>query len=188
MWQQRLGNALSLGLGFLFMGGGISKLFAEHAFPGIMGPVWLEDELTQYGLGIFAAFVGYSEAVIGYLLFTLLLRTLGAVMLVPMLVNILMVTISLHWRGTPYVVSAFLLMNGALLVLDRERFLPLFGRAVGVTRPVHVRHLLIWGLGLLMFLVSARASFVSPALGYVLAAVGVSLGLMAYYFHRRDHH
>ncbi|MBK9149203.1 MAG: hypothetical protein IPM12_15465 [Flavobacteriales bacterium] len=186
MWQRRLGHALSLGLGVLFIGGGMSKVFAQHAFPGVMGPVWLEEELAEYGLGTYAVFIAYSEAVIGFLLFTLLLRTLGAVMLVPMLVNMIAVTISLHWRGTPYVLGFFFLMNLALLYLDRARFAPLLGRPFPAAHPVRTPHLLLWCGGLVLFCISARASFVSVALGYALALAGIGLGFLAYYRHQRS--
>lgn len=90
-------------------------------FPNLMGPVWLEEELVKYNLGLFARFVAYIQVVTGILLLTQRFATLGALMLFPMLLNILVITISLQWRGTPYVVSFFLLLNIFLFLYDYPR-------------------------------------------------------------------
>lgn len=115
-------------LGLIFLTGGVSKLMP---FPGVMGPVWLEHELAQYGLGTYARFIGWSEALIGALLLSRPFATLGAIMLVPLVINILMVTVSLHWRGTPYVVSGFLAMNLYLLIYDFDKWKSVIGMAPG---------------------------------------------------------
>jgi hypothetical protein len=47
-------------------------------------------------------------------------------MAIPMFLNILMVTISQHWQGTPYVVAFLLLCNMYLLVFDFQRLKYLF--------------------------------------------------------------
>ncbi|KYG82686.1 DoxX family membrane protein [Roseivirga echinicomitans] len=105
-------------LGLIFFGAGMSKLYFEHKFPGIIGPVWLEDELTQYGLGMYARFIAIAQVITGLLLFSQRFATLGAVLLFPILLNILMVTVSLEWQGTPYVNGALLLLNAWLLIYD----------------------------------------------------------------------
>ena len=79
----------------------MAKVFYEHRFPGIIGPVWLETELSKYGLDVYARFIAFSQIITGLLLLTQRFATLGAIMLLPMLLNIWMVTISLQWSGTP---------------------------------------------------------------------------------------
>lgn len=111
-------------LGLIFFSSGLAKL-THGITPGIIGPVWLEERLAQYSLGLWAQFVAWSQVVIGALLLSQRFATLGAVMLVPMLANILVVTISLQWRGTPYVNAVLLAMNLFLLWADRERLKPL---------------------------------------------------------------
>lgn len=123
----KLRLTLRLFLGLIFFTAGMAKLTHNH-FPGIIGPVWLEEELGKYGLGLYARFIALSQLGIGWLLLSGRFATLGAVMLVPMLANILVVTISLEWRGTPYVNAVLLSMNLLLLWLDRERLLPLVAR------------------------------------------------------------
>jgi len=105
-------------LGVVFFTGGMSKLIP---FPGIIGPVWLEGELQPYGLGPYAQFIAWSEALIGLLMFSRRLATVGAIMLVPLIVNILAVTVSLGWQGTPLVLTFFLLLNVYLLAYDWDR-------------------------------------------------------------------
>lgn len=122
LWQSAaIGCRIFLGL--MFLTGGLSKL---TEFMGVMGPVWLEERLAEHGLGLFARFIGWSEALIGLLLLSGRFSTLGAIMLVPLLVNILMVTVSMNWQGTPYVIAGFLAMNAYLLIYDYPRIRMLF--------------------------------------------------------------
>ena len=116
--------AVRLFLGLIFSSAGLAKL-THGLTPGLIGPVWLEERLAQYGLGMWAQFVAWSQLLIGALLLSQRFSTLGAVMLLPMLTNILVVTISLQWRGTPYVNAVLLAMNLFLLWMDRERLKPL---------------------------------------------------------------
>lgn len=109
-------------LGLIFLSGGMSKLMP---FPGVIGPVWLEEELSKYDLGMFAVFIAWSEAIIGLLLLTKPTRVLGAIMLVPLVLNILMVTVSMQWRGTPWVITFFLVANVFLLVFHYPRWRPI---------------------------------------------------------------
>lgn len=105
-------------LGLVFFGAGMSKLYFEHQFPGIIGPVWLEDELSKHGLGLYARFIAISQVIAGLLLLTQRFATLGAILTFPILLNIFMVTVSLKWQGTPYVNAFFLLLNAWLLAYD----------------------------------------------------------------------
>jgi len=107
--------ATRLFLGAFFLTAGLSKLI--QGFPGVIGPVWLEEKATPYGLALFARFVAYAEAIVGAMLLTRF-ATLGAIMLFPMLFCILMVTMSMGWRGTPCVNGFLLVLNAGLLAYD----------------------------------------------------------------------
>jgi len=120
--QHKLVVMIRLFLGFIFLGAGMSKLYFEHSFPGIIGPVWLEDELTPYGLGMYARFIALSQVIAGLLLITQRFATLGAVLTFPIILNILMVTVSMEWRGTSFVNAFFLLLNSWLLAYDYHKF------------------------------------------------------------------
>jgi uncharacterized membrane protein YphA (DoxX/SURF4 family) len=112
-------------LGLLFAFSGFAKLIP--GFPNTMGPVNLEAALAPHGLALFARFVAVSEVAVGLLLLTRRFATLAALMLFPMLLSILVATVSMQWRGTPYVNTGFLLLNLALLLYDYPKLLPLLG-------------------------------------------------------------
>jgi uncharacterized membrane protein YphA (DoxX/SURF4 family) len=112
-------------LGLIFFSSGTAKL-THGDFFGIIGPVWLADRLAPYGLGLWAEFVAWSQVLIGLLLLSQRFAVIGAIMLVPMLANIFMITVSLQWRGTPYVNAVLLAMNGFLLWGERHRLKLLF--------------------------------------------------------------
>lgn len=103
-------------LGLLFVFSGLAKLIPH--FPNTMGPPNLEATLAPHGLAAYGRFIAVAEVGTGFLLLTRRFATLGALMLVPILVSILVVTWSLAWRGTPYVVTVFLGLAAVLLVYD----------------------------------------------------------------------
>ncbi|MFD2787069.1 DoxX family membrane protein [Hymenobacter rubripertinctus] len=120
-WQRRLyvgGSRLLLGA--LMLGGGLYKLSGNH-LPGLMGPPMNPAFLAQHQLEIFARFIGAAQLLIGLLLLTGRFALLGAVLLVPMWLNIIFLTWSQHWPGTPYLVTGFLVLTTGLLLHDFPR-------------------------------------------------------------------
>ena len=120
-----IAGSIRFWLGFMLLSAGVTKLFHGN-FIQLIGPPWLIEELAKYQLGLYAEFVAYSQIIIGFCLLVKRFATLGAVMAIPMFLNILMVTISQHWQGTPYVVAFLLLCNMYLLVFDFQRLKYLF--------------------------------------------------------------
>lgn len=112
-------------LGILFTVSGLAKLIP--GFPNTMGPANLEATLEPHGLAIFARFIAISEVGTGLLLLTRRFATLGAILLVPILTSILVITTALQWRGTPVAVSGFLLLAIALLIYDYPKLAGLIG-------------------------------------------------------------
>ncbi|MCU0352248.1 MAG: hypothetical protein MUD08_00695 [Cytophagales bacterium] len=104
-------------LGLILMTSGLCKL-TDGNFPQLIGPPFLEKELAAHGLGLYARFVAFSQVGVGFLLLSKRFATLGAVMSFPILLNILVVVISLQWRGTPYVVAFLLACNAFLFYHD----------------------------------------------------------------------
>ena len=129
-------NCLRIFLGILFLTAGLGKMVP--GFPGLMGPPWLEEVLVKYDLALFARFIAYSQILIGWLLLSRRFATIGAIMLLPMLLNILVVTISQNWRGTPYVVSIFLVMNLWLLAADFHRLKFLITDDIAALKPLPI--------------------------------------------------
>jgi uncharacterized membrane protein YphA (DoxX/SURF4 family) len=177
-------------LGFILFGAGMSKLYFEHAFPGIIGPVWLEERLAEHGLAFFARFVALSQILAGLLLLTQRFATLGAIISFPLILNILMVTISLKWQGTPYINAIFLLMNSYLLLVDYHKLKFIISDADKSSysfKPVRKEPSkdLVFLLAIALIFISIKVSFLSlyTAWGLVI----VSLVTIAYLQLKKKH-
>lgn len=162
-------------LGLIFFSSGMGKLLP---FPGIIGPVWLEAELAQYGLGMFARFIAYSQITVGLLLLSQRFATLGAVMLFPIVLNIFMVTVSMNWRGTPYVLAFFMLLNIYLLIMDYHKLKFLLTDQPEALKAIPLRRRfpkkdLFWGIGMALILGSTLIYPLNALMAYVM--IGGSL-------------
>lgn len=182
-FTDKLIGPTSIFLGLTFFGAGMAKLYAEHQYFGWIGPVWLEEKLEPYGLGLYGRFIAYSQVIIGYLLFTLRYRLLGAIMAMPLIVNILMVTISQNWTGTPYVLVVLLLMNIFLIYKEGRWLVKLIGLPVDLTlsaSPYSRRGDVIWISGLFLNLFSVTVSYYQIPLAWTLSILGMVLSFIAY--------
>lgn len=185
-WRNFLINGISVFLGIIFFTSGMAKVYFGHEFPGLIGPVWLEDELAKYDLGMYARFIAFSQITIGFILLTLRYRTLGAIMMLPMVLNILLVTISMNWAGTPYVLSFFLLLNMIVLAADAKKLLHLAG--VLYTQEIVYRHSpsplkygMIWLAGFLQILASIYLSYLNLPFAYMVCVTGIVVSLYPYF-------
>ncbi|QOI97265.1 MAG: DoxX family protein [Flammeovirgaceae bacterium] len=150
-------TGIRLFLGLIFFTAGMAKL--TQNFPGIIGPVWLEEKLAPYGLGLYARFIAWSQVVVGVLLLSHRFATIGAVLLFPIVLNIWVVTISLEWRGTPYVNLVLLILNLALLAWDYHKLKFLFTDSVEGLKAAPVQRKsplldVIWALGFILIAAS----------------------------------
>ena len=166
---------ICLFLGITFFGSGMAKLYTDHAYFGWIGPVWLEERLAPHGLGLYARFVAFSQIVIGYLIFTYRFRVLGAVMAIPLIANILMVTVSLQWRGTPQVIAVLLLMDLYLIYRHRHVLSSIIGVAGREVVALSTKYSLIWLTGLLLNLTSIFLSVYSIPLAWGLSLAGLAV-------------
>lgn len=188
-FSKRMNNTLTAlvsgFLGFTLWGAGMVKLYAGHQFIGWIGPPWLVEQLEKYDLGLFAQFIAIAQIIIGFMLLTTRFKLLGGIMLIPMLLNILMVTISQNWTGTPYVISVLLGMNGFLLWQFRDYFRPLVDESFPQMphriekKRTLVGHL-VWAVGLGLNLLSIAVSHSHLYLAFSLAGMGVMLGILAF--------
>jgi hypothetical protein len=91
--------------------------------PGIGAPIndsWHLFE-TLYQSGLYWQFIGWGQALAGFLLMTQLFSTLGALMFLPIILNIFVITISYYFAATPIITFLMLLANIYLLVWDWPR-------------------------------------------------------------------
>lgn len=95
---------------------------------GINEPIHSASHLfeTLYQSGIYWRFLGWSQLLAGMILMTQLYSALGAVMMLPITINIFVITISYYFAGTPIITSLLLLANVFLIVWEYEKLIPLF--------------------------------------------------------------
>lgn len=165
-------------LGLIFFSAGMSKLYVENAFPGLIGPVWLETELTKYGLGLYARFIGWSQIIAGLLLLSQRFATLGAILTFPIILNIFMVTISLKWQGTPYVNFFLILLNAWLLIYDYPKLKFILTdrlekiKAIPLERENHKADI-VWAICIISILLSVLISYFNLYLAWTVCVAAV---------------
>ena len=71
-----------------------------------------------YQSGFYYEFIGWSQVIAAILLVIPRTSTIGALMYLPIIVNIYVVTVSMHFVGTPYITGLMLLANLYLIVWD----------------------------------------------------------------------
>jgi hypothetical protein len=166
----------------------MGKITYGDYFPLTMFPMSLEQILAPYGLGLWGLFVAWSQVVIGLLLLSQRFVTLGAIMCVPLISNILLITISLGFKNTPYL-NAFLLgMNLFLLAADYHKIKFLFFDDVTDCKPIPLRRSLVkvdslclFGIGLC--LTAAALHPVSRWLTFGLSGAGILVFLACGVWH-----
>lgn len=176
---------ISIFLGFTFWGSGMAKLFYEHRFFGWIGPVWLIERLEPYGLGFYGKFIALSQIAIGYMLVTTRYKLLGSIMMFPLIGNILMVTISLDWSGTPYVLAFLLLLDLILLWQYRDFFRPLIDEGKSSydvkSRPIRTRNgHLVWLASLALQFFAIQVSFWSWPIALVIVILGLIMSVLSF--------
>jgi hypothetical protein len=87
---------------------------------------WIHFFETLYRSGIYWNFLGWMQMLAGTLLMTQRFASLGALAFLPVSLNIFVITVSLHFQGTPYVTGLILAANIFLLFWDYRKFKFLF--------------------------------------------------------------
>lgn len=165
-------------LGLIFFTAGMSKLYFEHQFPGLIGPVWLEERLAEHDLGMYARFIAGSQIIAGLLLFTQRFATLGAILTFPIILNIFMVTVSMKWQGTPYVNAFLILMNAWLLAFDYHKLKFILTDKPAPLKSVPIERTSlksdgIWTLAVIAIIASVPLSYYSVNMAWGLCGAAV---------------
>lgn len=184
-WKSFMIQGIAVFLGFTFWGAGMAKLFDEHQFIGWIGPTWLVEEMAKYDLAFYATFIAYSQIFIGFLLLTTRYKLLGSIMMIPMIVNILMVTISLQWQGTPFVLAFLLLLDLILLWSYRDFFRPLLNEEIKVPsiktrKPKTLNGHLVWLAGLGLQILAVPVSFWNWYAACAIVFAGLILAFLSF--------
>lgn len=112
MWFTRLMLAIA------FLPSGLKKVLGERfTVLGTETPVGFFFE-ALYQTGMYWHFLGFVQLLVAVLLLVPRTATLGAVLYLPVAVNIFCIVVSMHFIGTPVIVGMMLLGNLYLLLWD----------------------------------------------------------------------
>ena len=173
-------------LGIILLSAGVTKMFHGN-FIQLIGPPWMEGELEKYNLGFYVIFIAYSQIVVGFMLLVKRFAALGALMAIPMFINILMITISLHWQGTPYVVAFFLLCNIYLLIWDFHKLKFLITDDIKIIQKIPIQRKdlqldILYIIGLIIILIAVSIRGFSSEFPKILAYIGLGSFVCVYGF------
>lgn len=113
------GTRILLFIGFL--PSGLKKLLGERfTLLGVETPVGFFFE-ALYRTGLYWNFIGFMQLLAGILLLIPRTSFLGALVYLPIIINILIIVVSMHFRGTPYIVALMLMANLYLLLWDYKK-------------------------------------------------------------------
>lgn len=164
------------------------KLFEGHLFIGWIGPPDLIEQLQEYNLELFGKFIAVSQVSIGYLMLTSRFKLLGSIMLVPMILCILLFTISQKWIGTPYVLGVLLVMNFSILWQYRRVLIPILelgkpakseADALGERRKSKLGNL-VWLTGLVLQFAAIKSSEINLQSSFLLSGIGIILSILSF--------
>lgn len=87
---------------------------------------------AMYQTGFYWNFLGGAQVLAALLLLIPRTKLLGALLYFPLIVNIFLITVSLHFRGTWVITGLMLLASIYLLVLEHKSLRPLFLKSQSV--------------------------------------------------------
>jgi hypothetical protein len=137
---------------------------------------------AMYQSGFYWRFLGWSQLMVAVLLLVPATSTIGALVFLPIILNIFVITVSLHFTGTPVITGLMLLACVFLLCWDYHRFAPLLWqqRAVHeVSPPPYVPAIeragyVVGGIGSMCVLFWTRGlASAGPTRTFLMAALGV---------------
>ena len=181
-------------LGFVFFTAGMGKLTQGHYFPLTMFPMSLAKILEPHGLALWGEFVAWSQVIIGFLLMSQRFATIGAIMSMPLILNIFVITVSLGFGGTPYLNAFLIALNLFLLAADYHKLKFLFMDDVSEYRPARITRSCwqadaLWVVALALCLVAGSYHEHNRFMTYAVSFTGIALmlaaGALEFYLKRR---
>lgn len=120
-------------VGFAFIPSGLTKLLGERFTNiGTDNPIGYYFE-AMYRTGFYWEFLGFCQLLTALLLFTQRFATLGALMFFGIILNICILTISMHFTGTWVITSLMLFAALVLLAWDWNKLKPILGIKISET-------------------------------------------------------
>lgn len=135
LYRLAVGTRVLLACGFVPTG--LVKLLGRPFAPGNESPIGLFFD-TLYQTGGWWQMIGAAQVLAGVLVLVPRLRTLGAVLFLVIIANIVGITVALDFGGTEILAVQMLLATIFLLVWDYDRLRPMLGLDwAEVAHPVH---------------------------------------------------
>jgi hypothetical protein len=109
---------------------------------------------TLFQSGLYWKFLGAGQLIAGFLLITQRYAKLGALMFLPLIANVFVITVSYDFKGTPYITGLMLLANILLVLWDWDEIKVLFNRTPVMEDRNTWMHDRVWeitGLALFIF-------------------------------------
>lgn len=88
---------------------------------------------AMYQTGFYWHFIGYLQIVLGIVLLTNRFATLALILMMPITINICLVSFALDMSGTPIITSFMVLGNAFLILWHYEAYLSILDRAKHTT-------------------------------------------------------
>ncbi|CAM1343698.1 hypothetical protein [Tenacibaculum amylolyticum] len=141
---------------------------------------------TMYQSGIYWKFLGLSQLFAGLLLMTQHYAKLGALLFLPIIANVFVITISYDFRGTPIITGLMLLANLLLIAWDWDTLKVLVNKKPQYPAKQRLENDTIWVvIGLLFFaltigakVIASKTTFLPIALSFpIIGIVGLIIGM-----------
>ena len=121
-WMTRI--LLAIG----FLPSGLKKALGQRfTLLGTDNPVGFFFE-ALYQSGVYWNFIGAAQLLAALLLVIPRTTTLGAIIYFPIILNIFIITVSMHFQETPFITGMMLLGSIYLLVWDFAKLKPVFSK------------------------------------------------------------
>ena len=125
-WVRRFYDFTRISMGLTFIASGLRKLpGVRFTTLSVENPVGYYFD-AMYETGFYWNFIGYVQIVIGLMIFFRRFFLISPILMMPITLNIFLISISLHMQGTPMITGAMLLANTFLLIYHYEHYLSLF--------------------------------------------------------------
>jgi len=141
---------------------------------------------TMYQSGIYWKFIGLGQLIAGLLLMTQRYSKLGALVYLPIITSVFVITISYHFTGTPVIAGLILLANLILIAWDWNELKILVNKPPVIETTKRLEQDMIWELtGVVLFiftftyrlLIDAYNIFFWAGICFVIGITGLIIGL-----------
>lgn len=144
---------------------------------------------TLYQSGLWWKVMGLGQLIAGLLLMTQRYAKLGALMFLPIIANVFVITLSYDFRGTPVITGLMLIANIMLVLWDWDELKVLVNKTPVMPQPNRFENMRIWeitGLALFLFTAIYRAGVTGynillwVAVCFAIGLAGLIIGLYKY--------